>query len=549
MNGLAEQPSDAALASVLSTCAAHVDRYVERSMEEHATPGIALAITSREHLLLTRTYGYANNETRSPVTDETLFEIGSIGKSFTAICLLQLAEQGVVDLHAPVTTYLPWFSVRSEHEPITLHHLLTHTAGLIRGSDFAPDPRSEVWALRDSFAAAPGNKARYSNVGYKVLGLVLEAVTGEPYAQIVQQRILDPLAMTSSTGAIVNTTRPRLAVGYSPYFDDRPWKPAHGFVPATWFETNTGDGCQACTAADLAAYLRMFLNRGAAPNGRVLSEDGFARMTTPHTELGEGEPYGYGLDLSPKDGRQRLGHSGGMVGYISSMFGDPKGGIGVVALTNGFQDMDSVTDFALRTIVAALAGEPLPEPETPPDINHDAFAASYRSGEAELSVSAAGGHLLLHTGEDEIALEPVGFRPTPDWFLADHSGFDLFPIRFLRDEEGKVVALVHGETRYDAAGADTDGDAPSPSEWAAYPGHYRSHNPWISNFRIVLRRGALLMIYPHGYEAALTPVESGFRIGDDPDTPERITFDTIVDGQAWRAITSGGETYYRFFTP
>ena len=124
-------------------------------------------------------------------------------------------------------------------------------------------------------------------------------MTGEPYTQIVQQRILDPLAMTSSTGAIVNTTRPRLAVGYSPYFDDRPWKPAHGYVPATWFETNTGDGCQACTAADLAAYLRMFLNRGAAPNGRVLSKDGFARMTTPHTELGEGEPTAT-VSISPR---------------------------------------------------------------------------------------------------------------------------------------------------------------------------------------------------------------------------------------------------------
>ena len=156
------------------------------------------------------------------------------------------------------------------------------------------------------------------------------------------------------------------------------------------------------------------------------------------------------------------------------MFGDPEAGIGVVALTNGFQDMDSVTDFALRTIVAALAGEPLPEPETPPDIDHGAFAASYRSGEAELRVSAADGHLMLHTDEDEIPLEPWAFDPTPDWFLADHPGFELFPIRFLRDEAGKVVALVHGETRYDAAGADTDGDASSPSEWAAYPGHYRS---------------------------------------------------------------------------
>lgn len=528
---------------------AHIDRYVERSMAEHATPGIALAVTSREQLLQTRAYGYANRETRSPVTDETLFEIGSIGKSFTAICLLQLAEEGVVDLHAPVTTYLPWFSVRSEYEPITLHHLLTHTAGIIRGSDFSPDPRFEVWALRDSFAAAPGAKARYSNAGYKVLGLVLEAITGQPYARNIQQRILDPLAMTSSTGAIVNTTRPRLAVGYLPYFDDRPWKPAHGYVPATWFETNTGDGCQACTAADLAAYLRMFLNRGAAPHGRVLGENAFARMTTPYTELGEGEPYGYGLDLTPKAGRQRLGHSGGMVGYITSMIGDTEAGIGVVALTNGFQDMDPVADFALRTVVTALAGESLPEPETPPAIDHDAFAGTYRSGEAELSVSAAGGRLLLHTGEAEIVLEPVSFRPTRDVFLADHPDFELFPIRFLRADEGKVVALVHGENQYDVAGATTPGDVAAPPEWAAYTGHYRSHNPWFSNIRIVVRNGTLLMIYPHGYEMVLTPVESGFRIGDDPDTPERIAFDTIVDGQALRAIMPGGETYYRFFTP
>ncbi|MCA9880162.1 MAG: beta-lactamase family protein, partial [Thermomicrobiales bacterium] len=274
-----------------------VDTFVAERMAAEHTPAIQLAVTDRNGLLAQRAYGFADVAAQRPLTHDDLFEFGSIGKSFTAIICLQLAEAGVLGLHAPVTTYLPWLSIPSRHEPITIHHLLTHTAGIIGGSDFAPDPRYEIWALRESEATAPGVKARYSNAGYKLLGLLLEAVTGQTYAQLVQERIFAPLGMAGAEGAITNEMRSRLAIGYVPTHNDRPWRPEHGFAPATWFETNTADGCLAANASDLATYLRMLLNRGAYPGGCLLSEESFALLTAPHTTLGDDYPYGYGLGV------------------------------------------------------------------------------------------------------------------------------------------------------------------------------------------------------------------------------------------------------------
>ncbi|MDQ3227330.1 MAG: beta-lactamase family protein, partial [Chloroflexota bacterium] len=142
MNGQSDSVSESDIEDVLTL----IDLYLERIMTEQGMPGLALAITDREQLLATRNYGYADLGALTPVADDTLFQHGSIGKSFTAICLLQLAAEGAVDLHAPVTTYLPWFAVGSAHPPITIHHLLSHTGGIIEGTDFALDSWYEVWA-------------------------------------------------------------------------------------------------------------------------------------------------------------------------------------------------------------------------------------------------------------------------------------------------------------------------------------------------------------------------------------------------------------------
>jgi CubicO group peptidase (beta-lactamase class C family) len=537
---------DVALADALSL----MDRAIERLMPERGIPGLALVITDRDGLLARQNYGYADLAALNPVDDETLFEFGSIGKSFTAICLLQLEEEGIIDLDAPVTNYLPWFAVRSSHAPISIHHLLTHTAGIIGGSDFSLDPRFEVWALRDTDAAAPGERCRYSNVGYKALGLLLEAVTGKPYAEIVQERIFSPLGMTDSASLITHDLRRRLAVGHVPFYDDRPWRPAHGLAPATWLETNTGDGCLSSTAVDLAIYLRMLLNEGAGPSGRLLSPASFARMQAPHTEISPGIPYGYGIIAMEDDGRRLIEHGGDMVGYSSVMMGDLDSKIGVTLLSNGMANLTPVADWAVQFLVAARAGEALLEfPPIEPEIDAAEFVGIYRSESADLEVEVEDDQLILVSKRERLPLEPMRSPAIPDAFIASHPDLALYPIRFGRDGSGSVTELTHGQDWYGADHYEGTRVFESPPEWTAYTGHYRAWNPWVSNFRIIVRKGELLQVSPSGQEQTLRPDGDGFRIGDDPDSPERIMFDTVVNGEALRARQAGGADYYRFFTP
>ncbi len=141
--------------------------------------GVALTIIGSRETLFTGAYGFASLDAQTPLRSDHLFQIGSIGKSFTAIALLQLLEAGLLALHEPVNRYLPWLVIPSDYGAITLHHLLTHSAGIVRGSDAGPSMHGEAWSLRDTRAGAPpGQYFRYSNCGYMLLGLVLEAVTG-----------------------------------------------------------------------------------------------------------------------------------------------------------------------------------------------------------------------------------------------------------------------------------------------------------------------------------------------------------------------------------
>ena len=527
----------------------HVDAYVVEWMAAEQAPAIQLAVTDRSGLLAQRSYGFADLAAQRPLTDDHIFEFGSIGKSFTAILCLQLVEEGVLDLHAPVTTYLPWFMIPSTHEPITVHHLLTHTAGIIGGSDFSPDPRYEVWALRESEASAPGVKARYSNAGYKLLGLMLETITGKPYAQLVAERIFLPLGMTGAEGAVTNDMRRRLAVGYVPMYQDRPWRPEHGHAPAPWFETNTADGCLSANARDLAIYLRMLLNRGTYPGGRMLSEASFALLVKPHTIFDGKMPYGYGLAVDETEGHRRVEHSGGMVGYISQMVGDPETGIGVVAFTNAMVNVGAVAGFVLDTFNAAHRGEAMPEPPATPAIDFTAYAGTYSSDDGDVTISAEPEGLTLQRGDEAISLAPYTRGRGKDLFLSDHPEFALHVLQFRRNDEDEVIEFVHGPAWFRGERHSGPKTFDVPEAWRAYEGHYTSHNPWFSGERYFVNKGALCVSHAGGAPQELVADGDRFRPADDPEGPEWVRFDTIVDGVTLRAVKAGGETLYRFFTP
>lgn len=533
----------------------HIATFARQQMADSRTPGLALAITNREGLLHLATFGHADAASRRPVTPETLFQIGSISKSFTAVALLQLREEGKLNFNEPLTKYWPWFSISTGHPPFTVHHLLTHTAGLPRDRDDIPSSWFSVWALRERVTgAAPGVHWAYSNVGYQMLGYLLETLEGADYAIILRRRIFQPLGMYRSEPTITFASRIRMAVGHQTAYDDRPAHRSHPLVPAPWFEYGAGDGSIAATPAELAAYLRMLLNRGVVPSGRILSEESFTLLTQRAVRARGERWYGYGLEVWEKDGHTWFGHGGAMVGYRAMLLGNLHEGLGVVVMVNGPGAPDRIAEFALECVRAALQSRPLPElPERVPPTqveNAADYAGTFTAPDGrQLRVVASGDRLDLLYGGQRIRLEPRG----RDRFYAHHPDFALFPIVFTRapaeNRSGPVTEVHHGAAwffheRY--AGPRT---FDVPAEWKAYEGHYRTTNPWLSNFRVLTRKGKLWLVFPSGEEEELVPLAPGlFRVGREEHSAERLQFDAVVEGRALRANFSGVD-FYRTFTP
>lgn len=555
--GAGEDPSpgdSSAIAEApdLQEAFARLDRFAEKQMRQDGIPGMAVALTDRQGLLRVETYGFADLRARTRLRPEHLFEIGSISKSFTAIALLQDMEKGRFDPQAPIARYLPWFKVRTRYAPITGHHLLTHTAGLPDGHDDVPSSLYQVVVVREVSAGyAPGRHYSYSNIGFQILGAALEEIDGTPYPEIIRERILAPLGMKESEPAITHETRRRLAVGYEPFYDDRPAGPDHPLAEATWLEYGAGDGSIAATPADLAAYLRMLLNRGAGPHGRILSEESFRLMTRPAIPAGDGESYGYGLVVQPVGGHTLVHHTGGMVGYHSMILGDLDDGVGIVVLINAPGRKEKVAEYGLNLMHAALHGQPLPPvPDPPPATrvsNAADYAGTYRAPDGRsIAIEAEGDGLVLLRAGQRVPLE----ARDRDWFYAGHPDFTLYLLHFGRDADGRVVEALHGPDWYANERYRGPRAFDVPRAWLAYPGHYRTSNPWLSNFRVVLRKGRLWMIDPDGEENALAPAgrPGFFRMGDGELTPETLELDSAIRGRTQRALLSG-VAYYRTFTP
>ncbi len=314
------------------------------------------------------------------------------------------------------------------------------------GADMSSNSRFDVWALRETeTGCAPGTRYLYSNVGYRALGFVVEAVTGLPYAEALRRRVLRPLGLESTDPDITNEGRHRLAIGYERRYDDRPARRTDPWEPAPWLETGTGDGSLAGTMEDLAAFLRALLDEGHG----LMAPDSFELMTTRSIEADDGWRYGYGLEVRELGGRRELRHSGTMPGFVAEMLGDRDAGIGVALAGNG-ADEDDVLEGIAETILDLFRDGI--DPPAVPDPLAVVDAADYEgvyAGEAGRLELVAGGDRLFLAGVTSEPLEP---RSSPGRFLVDHPIFALFLLDFRR-ADGRVVEVVHGGNVYRREGA------------------------------------------------------------------------------------------------
>jgi CubicO group peptidase (beta-lactamase class C family) len=314
-----------------------------RVLAETDVPGAGVALVRQGGVEWAGGVGYADRERQIPVTAQTGFRVGSISKTFVAMALVQLAEDGFLNLDATVYELAPDLEIENpweETHPVRLIHLLQHTAGFddmhftetyVRGSE--PDRSLEdVLRLNPRSRRVrwpPGTRMAYSNPGYAVAGLILERVAAMPYEDYIQQEIFEPLTMTTSSFRLTDVVKSQLAQGYATADG-----PPVGFTriylrPA---------GNMVSSAHDMARFVQMLLGWGELGDAFVIDPEYLGNMEQPRTtlaaEAGLRDGYGSGifarLDLPYK----MLGHDGGIEGFLSSFAYSPSRDVGFVVLLN-----------------------------------------------------------------------------------------------------------------------------------------------------------------------------------------------------------------------
>jgi CubicO group peptidase (beta-lactamase class C family) len=310
------------------------------------TAGLAVAVVRGGDPTWFHSHGVANVTTGTTVTPSTVFRIGSLTKTITAVAVLQLWEQGRVDLDAPANEYLSTFRLRPTRphlQPATLRHLLTHTAGVgywRRLSDLLhPVSGAGVEARRreplgDYYRGGlpqeiqPGTKWVYSNHGFAALGQVVEDVSGQVLSDYLREHVFEPLGMENTDLVRSERVRPGLATGYVVR--------SRGLVPVADREVPTpGGGGLYSTSADLARYVGCLLHEGEGPCGRILQAQTVAQLFSPQFQPDPRLPgMGLGFNLGDEGGWRTVGKDGVVSGFLAALSMAPSAGIGVVALAN-----------------------------------------------------------------------------------------------------------------------------------------------------------------------------------------------------------------------
>lgn len=346
----------------------------QRIVEQAGLPGAGLALVRASGIEWAGGVGVADRATGRPVDGDTLFRVGSVSKSFVAMALVQLYEDGQLDLDAPVASIVP--EVRIDNpweatEPVRVRHLLEHTAGFddmhfneIYVLDGAPDRPLDKVLLRNPASRRvrwrPGTRMAYSNPGYAVAGRVIEAVAGKPFDAFIRERIFTPLAMTSSTFS-GDVEAPALAQGYQ----DRNGPP----VVRRRIHLRPAGALHA-SPRELAVFVEMLLNWGELRGGYVIDPEYLSNMEGPRTtaasKAGVRAGYGLGIYSTIDLPHHVLGHEGGIDGFLSAYGYSPSRDAGYVVLLNGTYAPDALTKLSSLAIRYLKREVTAPLPDTLP---------------------------------------------------------------------------------------------------------------------------------------------------------------------------------------
>jgi CubicO group peptidase (beta-lactamase class C family) len=463
-----------ALAQDTAELEAYVDGIVTTAMEDHRIPGVVVAVVKDGGVLLEKGYGFAREPdgvAADPVT--SLFRVASISKTFNATALMQLVEQGRVDLDAPFTDYLPDIEFRLPLGVPRVRDLITHSAGFEEayfGHFWARDAVSDhtlahyVSRYQPVQVREPGKRVVYSNYGTSVVGLIIERVSGQPYADYLSEHVLRPIGMHASRFGDWHgpDEEPTLAHAYNwsngrYKTDDWAWQ-HRGLLPAGGLVT---------TAREMTYFMRAHLGDGSFGGGRLLQADTLARM---HRALIANHdavtPNAHGFWAAQLWGYPTLQHGGSIFGFMSNMVLVPELGLGIFVSTNSPAGLKLSTALP-RRIVAHFHSREAAIP-TPAYADADAARAALEpfSGEylpqrrGYTTLEKAGGLIgSLRIGYNDRGFLTLTSGGTTQRFAALDADRFASPdtgevIAFSRDEAGRPALLhnAYGHNNFDRIG-------------------------------------------------------------------------------------------------
>jgi serine beta-lactamase-like protein LACTB len=320
-------------------------------------PGAVVLLMQDGKVLFKKGYGLANVELSVPIKPDMVFRIGSVTKQFTAAAVMLLVEEGEVDLQAPISRYLE--KLPKAWKKVTVEQLLNHTSGIPdyaesgaawehRREDLTPTQLLEKYVSDQplEYDDPPGSHYHYTNTGYILLGMLIEKISGQPYARFLRKYVLEPLDLNYTRYDTGTELIPGMVSGY-----------IHGPKPAPYYSVthNYSAGGLVSNAEDLA-YWTLALH-----SGKVVKPESLTRMLTP-TRLKNGEEisYGFGLGFRQSQGNRLVSHTGGLPGFSCIVEADPATKA-VAVILNNTNDYKEDMEYFARFLLALAAGKPLPE--------------------------------------------------------------------------------------------------------------------------------------------------------------------------------------------
>jgi CubicO group peptidase (beta-lactamase class C family) len=318
-----------------------LDTIIRNNLKQQRIPGAAVALVHEGRVIFSRCYGYTETEKKVAITEDTYFMVGSLTKSFTALAVLRLMEQGKIDPNADIRNYIPDFSIRDLYDgetPVTVNHLLTHSAGLMidyyarfkggkkySNADLLSQLRNEYLCFK------PGSAYKYSNIGYRLLSMIIEQVTGQRFGDYLEKEVFEPLGLNNSTFDYTDDMALHMSKGYNGEME----------ISMLDCEDKSASGLFS-TLKDLTIFLKFMTSRGAHSSGGINNDkiiDSIIKNANPaiDTFYDSKNIYssGWCLNFYRFQGIQTvLSNSGGINGFSAAMTYIPEERLGIIILTN-----------------------------------------------------------------------------------------------------------------------------------------------------------------------------------------------------------------------